>query len=121
VSSGQEAKWPPSLTAHHVERAGKTMVAWYYATRLAMVADDWRRELAAWGGALGKDGVAVRGTEDGRLRQHSWVLAERVPVRTVVPLGRWMETVLWEKVAVQLWLQRMPTEMREPEASVGEM
>ena len=59
VSSGQEAKCTPC------ERAGKNMVSWYYATRLAMVADDLRRELAALVGELGNDGVAVCGTEEG--------------------------------------------------------
>lgn len=58
---------------------------------------------------------------EGRLRHHSCVMAERVPVRMVSPLGRWMETVESENVAVQPWSQRTPTEMREPEARVGKM
>ena len=35
------------------------------------------------------------------MRHQSWVREERVPVRMTVPLGRWMETVESEKVAVQ--------------------
>lgn len=36
-------------------------------------------------------------------------------------MGRWMETVELEKVAVHPWSQRTPMEMREPEARVGKM
>jgi hypothetical protein len=86
-----------------------------------MVADDWRKELVALVGELGNDGVAVCGTEEGRLRHQSWVVGELVPVRTVVPFGRWIETVEGKKVAVQPWSQRTPTDMRDPDARVGKM
>ena len=56
----------------------------------------------------------------GRWRCQRLVGPERVPVR-MMSLLRLMVTVSAVNVAIHPWSQRVPMEMREPEASVGKI
>ena len=85
MRAGHVVKWPASMAAHQVDKAGEKREAWKKATRLASVVEEvgrmalaWRKEGRGAEGAMsGGEGRRGEGLQGGRVIVHKLVVGER--------------------------------------------